>query len=51
MVAAREQSPKLTPEEYFAWEELQEVKLQCWRCGRARKYQPDISGRTSLSRD
>jgi len=26
MVAAREQSPKLTPEAYFAWEELQEVK-------------------------
>ena len=22
MVAAREQSPKLTPEAYFAWEEL-----------------------------
>jgi Uma2 family endonuclease len=26
MVAAREQLPKLTPEEYFAWEEQQEVK-------------------------
>jgi Uma2 family endonuclease len=26
MVAAREKLPKLTPEEYFAWEEQQEVK-------------------------
>jgi Uma2 family endonuclease len=26
MVAAREHLPKLTPEEYFAWEERQEVK-------------------------
>ncbi len=26
MIAAREQLPKLTPEEYFAWEEQQEVK-------------------------
>jgi Uma2 family endonuclease len=26
MVAAREHLPKLTPEEYFAWEEQQEVK-------------------------
>ncbi len=26
MVAAREQLPQLTPEEYFAWEEQQEVK-------------------------
>jgi Uma2 family endonuclease len=26
MVAAREQLPKLTPEEYFTWEEQQEVK-------------------------
>jgi Uma2 family endonuclease len=26
MVAAREQLPKLTPEEYFAWEEQQEIK-------------------------
>jgi Uma2 family endonuclease len=26
MVAARESLPKLTPEEYFAWEEQQEIK-------------------------
>ena len=26
MVAAREHCPKLTPEEYFAWEEQQEIK-------------------------
>jgi Uma2 family endonuclease len=26
MVASREQLPKLTPEEYFAWEEQQEIK-------------------------
>jgi Uma2 family endonuclease len=26
MIATREQLPKLTPEEYFAWEEQQEVK-------------------------
>ncbi len=26
MVAAREQLPKFTPEEYFAWEEQQEIK-------------------------
>jgi Uma2 family endonuclease len=26
MVAAQEHSPRLTPQEYFAWEEQQEVK-------------------------